>query len=282
MTLTQTSFFARPAYQLSNKHLSLTVVPALSGRVMELLFRKQNLFWINEPLLKGEAGGGPTFGSWKNWGGYKTWLAPQSRWPNPSAQSDEMDNVEWTVIGQTDSAVASALHLRGPIISWGGVQLGRQITLRAGEKKVAVRESIHNASDTTQTWAAWAVAQFPTPGWATFPSDGARKTLALTPPKFRRNQLHFKGDKKWKVGTLTKEGWGEYQANDWPAPATFHASFPPHADLPHPDDCNLETWSNSGPAYMELEWLGPLVTLKPGESWIFETQWLIDSSIRRA
>jgi hypothetical protein len=275
MTLAQTSFFDRPAYQLSNKHLSLTVVPALSGRVMELLFRKQNLFWINEPLLKGEAEGDPAFGGWLNWGGYKTWLAPQSRWPDPDAQSDEMDNVEWTVIGQTDSAVGTSLHLRGPIIPWGGVQLGRQITLRAGEKKVTARESIHNAGDKTQTWAVWAVAQFPVPGWATFPGEGARKTLALTPPKFRRDRLHFKGDSKWKVGTLAKEGWGEYQANSWPV--TFRASFPPHADLPHPDDCNLETWSNSGPAYMELEWLGPLVTLKPGESWAFETSWTVNS-----
>ncbi len=280
MTLTQTSFFGRPAYQLSNKHLSLTVVPALSGRVMELLFRKQNLFWINEPLLKSKFGGDPAFGGWKNWGGYKTWLAPQSRWPNPDAQSDDMDNVQWTVIGQTDSAVATSLHLRGPIIPWGGVRLGRQITLRAGEKKVAVRESIHNASDKPQTWAAWAVAQFPAPGWATYPSEGARKTLALTPPKFRRNRLHFKGDSKWKVGTLTKEGWGEYQAKDWAK--SFRASFAPHADLPHPDDCNLETWSNTDPAYMELEWLGPLVALRPGESWVFETEWLIDSSIGRA
>ncbi|MBI3240917.1 MAG: hypothetical protein HYZ49_01320 [Chloroflexi bacterium] len=279
MTLTHTTFFDRPAYQLSNKRLSLTVVPALSGRAMELIVRKQNLFWINEPLLKGEAGGDPAMGNWMNWGGYKTWLAPQSRWPDPNALSDEMDNVEWAVVGQTDSPVATSLHLRGPIIPWSGLQLSRQITLRAGEKKVAVRESIHNASDTTQTWAAWAVAQFPTPGWAVYPSEGARKTLALTPPKFRRDQLHFKGDKKWKTGALTSEGWGEYQAKNWAK--SFRASFAPHANLPHPDNCNLETWSNTDPAYMELEWLGPLVTLKPGESWAFETEWFIDLAPRQ-
>lgn len=280
MTLSLTSFFGRPAYQLSNKRLSLTVVPALSGRVMELIAHKQTLFWINEPLLKGEAGGNPTLGNWKNWGGYKTWLAPQSWWPNPNTQSDEMDNVEWTVIGQTDSAVATSLHLRGPIIPWGGVQLGRQITLRASEAKVTVRETLRNASDQPQTWAVWAVAQFPTPGWATYPPGGARKTLALTPPKFKRDQLYFKGDKKWKAGSLAETGWGEYRANRWDI--SFRASFGAHPQLPHPDDCNLETWSNSDPAYMELEWLGPLVTLKPGEEWAFETAWQIIPPKRRA
>lgn len=266
MTLAITTFFDRPAYRLANDHLSLTIVPALSGRVMELNYRGQNCFWINDALLKGEIGGDPTFGNWMNWGGHKTWLAPQSRWPSPNAQSDEMDNVEWDVVSQSETGI----ELRGPVIPWGGVRLGRRLTLADGASEAQVLESITNESDGPRTWSVWAVAQFPVPGWAVYPKD-ERKTL--TPPvrRFDGDRLRFAGDSKWKVGALTPSGWGEYRADSWQW--SFRACFAADVSLPHPDGCNLETWSNSAPGYMELEWLGPLLTLAPGETWAFETGW---------
>ncbi|HKZ69055.1 MAG TPA: hypothetical protein VJ020_03190 [Anaerolineales bacterium] len=267
MTLTRTTFFNRPAFKLSNESLSLTLVPAFSGRVMELIADGVNYFWVNEPLLRGEIGGDPTFGNWLNWGGYKTWLAPQSRWPNPVEQSDERDNVEWEVIDQS----ATEIELRGPVIAWSGVRLERRLALATGEPQVRVLESITNESAAPRTWALWAVAQFPVPGWATYPPAGERKTLVPPIHEFDGDCLRYIGGAKWKVGALTPNGWGEYRADPWPR--TLRAGFAVHPGRPHPDDCNLETWSNSDPDYMELEWLGPLVTLQPGESWTFETEW---------
>jgi len=236
---------------------------------MELNLAGQNCFWINEPLLRGEIGGDPAFGSWKNWGGYKTWLAPQSRWPDPNAQSEAMDNVEWDVLSHSEAEI----ELRGPIIPWSGLRLGRRLSLAADEPKVRARESMTNAGAEPQTWAVWAVAQFPVPGWAVYPAEGARRALAPPARSFDGDRLRFVGDSKWKTGALVSEGWGEYRADSWRW--TFRAAFAPHASLPHPDDCNLETWSNSAPGYMELEWLGPLVTLEPGESWEWGTEWAI-------
>jgi hypothetical protein len=161
MTLIRLSYFNRPAYQLKNDRLCLTVVPAFSGRVMELLVDGHNCLWTNVPLLKGEVNGDPTFGNWMNWGGYKTWLGPQSRWPDPGSQSDEMDNVEWEVVDQTPTAI----ELLGPPIPWAGVRLGRRLSLAAarGEPRVHVLESIANTSDVSRSWAVWAVTQFPVP-----------------------------------------------------------------------------------------------------------------------
>ncbi len=278
MTSHVVSFFGRRAYRLANDQLSITVVPALSGRVMELIVGGRNLFWINEPLLAGKTGGEADYGGWKNWGGYKTWLAPQAHWPNPEAQPDDMDNVEWEVAAQTDDS----LDLRGPVIPWGGVRLGRRIALKT--PGVSVGETIFNASAQPQTWAVWTVAQFPIPGWATFPSKDSKRVKALhaSPPRLDRGRLRFSGISKWKVGAPGVEGWGEYRADAWPQ--TFRAVFAPHSTLPHPDDCGLEAWSNSDPDYMELEWLGPIVTLKPGDEWTFETRWelVIDAPKSRA
>ena len=39
-----TTFFNRTAYRLANEHLALTVVPAFSGRVMELIVKDQICF----------------------------------------------------------------------------------------------------------------------------------------------------------------------------------------------------------------------------------------------
>ena len=136
-----------------------------------------------------------------------------------------------------------------------------------------VRETISNATTSPQMWAVWAVAQFPVPGWATYPPDGVRRTLVPPTQHFDGDRLRFVGDLKWKVGALTPSGWGEYRADSWQW--AFHALFNPDSSVLHPDDCNLETWSNSEPGYMELEWLGPLLTLAPRESWAFETEWEI-------
>lgn len=279
MALSSTTFFGREAYRLFNDQLSITIVPALSGRVMELIVGGRNLFWINEPLLESKTGGEADFGGWKNWGGYKTWLAPQSHWPDPEAQPDDMDNVEWDVAAQTEDS----LDLRGPVIPWSGVRLGRRIALKTPgvfeTPGVSISETILNASAQPQTWAVWAVAQFPVPGGATFPSKDSKrvKTLRASPPRLDQGRLRFSGNSKWKVGALGVEGWGEYRADGWPQ--TFRAVFPAHPTLPHPDDCNLEAWSNSDPDYMELEWLGPIVALKSGEEWTFETTWIISQPL---
>ncbi len=267
MTLKATTFFGRQAYQLANDQLSLLIVPAFSGRVMELNYGGKNYLWVNLPLLKGEIGGDPTFGNWMNWGGYKTWLAPQSEWLDPEVQSDEMDNVEWEIVAQTETE----LELRGPVISWGGVQLGRRLALEGAGPKVRVQELMFNPGKETRTWAVWAVAQFPIPGWATYPPNGQRKILVPPAQPFHGDQLRFRGDAKWKVGALTAAGWGSYHADSWPAP--FRVKFPVQPKRRYPDECSLETWSNTRPSYMELEWLGPLVTLAPGEGWTFETEW---------
>jgi hypothetical protein len=184
-----------------------------------------------------------------------------------------MDNVEWEVAAQTDDS----LELRGPVIPWSGVRLVRRIALKP--PGVSVIETIFNASAQAQTWAVWAVAQFPVPGWATFPPEDSKrvKTLRASPPRLDRGRLRFDGNSKWKVGAPGVEGWGEYRADSWTQ--TCRDMLKPHTTLMHPDDCILEGWSKRDPNYMELEWLGLIVTLKPGEEWMFETTWIISQSL---
>lgn len=263
------TFFGRTAYQIHNQHLSLTLVPAFSARVLELNYRGHNCLWVNERLLRGEIGGDPTFGNWLNWGGYKTWLAPQDKWPDPLAPSLEMDNSEWEVLSDSETEI----ELIGPLIPWAGVRLGRRLSLAADAARVLVTESIQNAIDSDCTCSVWAVMQLPVPGWATYPLEGNRRTLVPPAQAFDGDRLRFVGDSKWKVGAFTREGSGQYQADAWDF--TLQAKFPVHYHLPHPDLCTLETWSNSDPGYMELEWMGPSLTLQPGQRWEWATEWVL-------
>ena len=68
-----TTYQNRPAYKLTNGAVEAVVVPAI-GRVMS--FGKvggPNLLWNNDPAQIAVTG-------WKNYGGDKAWLSPQSNW----------------------------------------------------------------------------------------------------------------------------------------------------------------------------------------------------------
>ena len=71
--IAKTTYQNRPAYKLTNGAVDAIVVPAI-GRVMS--FGKvggPNLLWNNDPAqLSGDG--------WKNYGGDKMWLSPQSDW----------------------------------------------------------------------------------------------------------------------------------------------------------------------------------------------------------
>ncbi|RYG66997.1 hypothetical protein EON80_14420, partial [bacterium] len=67
-------FFDRPAYRLTDGRTEAIIVPEI-GRIMSYgKVGGPNLLW-NAPTTKGVDWG------WKNYGGDKNWLAPQSDWP---------------------------------------------------------------------------------------------------------------------------------------------------------------------------------------------------------
>ena len=72
------------AYQVSNGHTTVSVVPSAGGRVLGFSLDGQQALWTN-PALRGKLFPVPqrptTWEGWRNYGGYKLWPAPQSLWP---------------------------------------------------------------------------------------------------------------------------------------------------------------------------------------------------------
>jgi hypothetical protein len=130
------------------------------------------------------------------------------------------------------------------------------------------------------TLAPWAITQLRLEGVAILPQhtdtldpDGLLPNRQLTlwqytrwdDPRLRLGEgvIEVAGEpvpQAFKIGYFNHAGWMEYRYRD----ITFRKSFTPQRDRPHPDfGCNAEVYAND--RHIELETLGPLVTLAPGE-----------------
>jgi glucose/arabinose dehydrogenase len=79
-TITRTVYEGRTAFRLSDGRTEAVVVPQI-GRVMRYAFvGGANFLWNSQQKTYGEK-------EWKNWGGDKTWPAPQLWWPAIAEQN---------------------------------------------------------------------------------------------------------------------------------------------------------------------------------------------------
>jgi hypothetical protein len=77
-------------------------------------------------------------------------------------------------------------------------------------------------------------------------------------------------ERPFKLGYLSRAGWLEYHTPG----VVFRKEFGPEPERPHPDmGCNAEVYTND--KIIELETLGPLVTLAPGQTVEHFERWLI-------
>ena len=92
---------------------------------------------------------------------------------------------------------------------------------------------------------------------------------------FGQTELRVAGDPRaeaCKIGYFNRQGWIEYRYADG---LRLRKRFEVQADLPHPDlGCNVEVYVRD--AFIELETLGPLIELAPGESTEHEEVWEIE------
>lgn len=77
-----------------------------------------------------------------------------------------------------------------------------------------------------------------------------------------------------KLGYRNAHGWMAH----WLDGTLLVKAFPPHLDSAHPDNgCNAECYLNE--TFMEVESLGPLVTLEPGQAATHEEVWHLHGAI---
>lgn len=253
-----------------------------------------------------------TMGSWANVGGSKTWPAPQgwtddTEWAGPP--DPVLDSGAWTM----ESAVAAdgTVHLRmaSPDDPRTGLRIIRELTVPAG-RTFTQRSTFRNVSDRPVRWSVWEVAQVDTgggPGWA--PEDGTI-TVSVSDDAAPLDMIAAVGRVEvgprgpdgrrevpvraavGKVGFTTADGELAFHRPDG---AGLTLRFDPVLGAPYPDggarvelwmQCPqptpLDDWGGLHPdAWLtELEVLGPLVDLAPGEETALDLTWHIDPPTR--
>ena len=278
--IVKTTYQNRPAYKLSNGAVDAIVVPEI-GRVMS--FGKTggpNLIW-NAPSEKIAKTG------WKNYGGDKTWLAPQSNWKQFHGADNWPPDAAFDGQAQKpDVLTGGKLQLTTPL-SPTGIRIVRTMYFDE-DGEFVIEQTARKESGAPVKASLWNVTQV-VPGQAVF--------APVNPNSTYPNGIYVWDGKTVANAESVAPGLikivpsadGNTPKIGFDAPVAALASMhdgvawlqkSDRPDGEYPDGKNgvgfpLETYINGTPEtyYQELEFLGPLQELKIGDSQTKTVRW---------
>ena len=227
-----------------------------------------------------------SLGMWKPYGGHRLWAAPEEL---PRTYYPDNDPVE------VESFDGHSVRLRAPVERMTHLQKEIRITLEEKGSGVSIEHIITNCGDTLVELAPWALTIVHTGGTAIIPQEPFRSHEEYLLPARPIVLWHFTDltDPRWnigkhliqlsidpareapqKIGVLDKQGWAAYYRNGM----LFVKEFEYLPDTIYPDyGCNCETYTAG--SFMELESLGMMQVLQPGESATHQERWRLFSGI---
>jgi uncharacterized protein DUF4380 len=274
---------------LDNGVVRLGFVPALGGRLLSFRYRGTELLWCNDSLVDEDLGpvDGYVFapnqgrmGDWVNYGGDKTWPAPQG-WDGPDQWAGPPDPV-------LDSGPYT-VDLSGDVVTMTsaadprtGLTLTRRFSLAPNGYTLDL--TAVNVGDRAVRWGLWNITQFPgggdvvvalrehpapvvdlvagtgNPRWSPVPGG------VLVPAQDVVGKLGFPG----AAGTLTYTHAGlrtRFTFTVDPAATYPDENSPVEVWLEHPLPEPLAALGDLDPPahIVECEVLGPLTELAPGD-----------------
>ncbi|HSA93153.1 MAG TPA: hypothetical protein VLE48_09100 [Terriglobales bacterium] len=255
---------------LSNGQVEAVVVPNI-GRVMQFRFagEEDGPLWENR-LLDGKKPD-PDSREWINFGGDKSWPAPQADWKR-------MTDREWPPPATFDAMPVKARLGRGEVelvssVSRAyGIRVRRRIRLDAdgaGMRITTIYEKVRGAPVRVSVWV---ITQLDEPERVFVPRDSRNpqgyRPLTEAPPRdltVGPNRLSLTRDpaRGTKIGTDGEHlVWMDHRY----VLAVMTDRRQPQADYPD-QGSSVEVWTNPDPLpYIELETLGPLREMKVGDT----------------
>jgi hypothetical protein len=262
--------------RLRNDHAELIITLNVGPRVISYRTTR------GENAFKNFAGQLGTTGEteWKSRGGHRFWLAPED--PVLSYLPDN-DAVEHRVISEHCVEVEDAPTDQLPI------RKILTISLDPASSCVTARHRAENHGKTALPTATWGLSVMrpggveiiPLPPLGEHPRDllpNRPMTLwaftDMTDPRWRwgRKFITLRQDNAGptKLGLAHSERWIAYHRGD----SLFVKTLEYRSGAAYPDfGCNFETFTNEG--MLEVEALGPLVQLAPGEATEHTEQWYV-------
>ncbi|BAY82862.1 hypothetical protein NIES267_23470 [Calothrix parasitica NIES-267] len=256
------------SYILSNSQVEAVIVPAI-GRIMQFRFQGgENAFWEDSQIY-GKVPN-PKSEEWDNFGGDKTWPAPQSEWESITKISwpppDTFDSVPLKVEVQENE-----LTLISEVDPFYGIRFYRQIALEPNQPIMKITTTFEKVEGDSQQVSVWTITQFnePVSVFAAIPQNsifpqGYNKQSDDLPANLKVQNgilsLTRDEDKAHKIGSdaSTLLWVGEKTAVRMDSPRIDKAIYPDN-------NSSSEIYTNYNPkTYVELEFLGPLQTLEVG------------------
>jgi len=259
---------------LSNGQVEAVVVPAI-GRVMQFRFvgEEDGPFWENAELFGKSPD--PASQTWGNFGGDKTWPAPQSDWPKvtprswPPPQAFDSMPVKAEV---KQIAKEEVIELVSPIDPHFGIRTRRLIKLDAKRPLMTITTTYEKVEGPPMTVAVWTITQLKDPLEVSVPlpktpifSEGYTKQSKELPANLNRNGQVLSMTRSTKLST--KIGT-DADALIWVGEKhILRIDSPRVASSAYPDQgSSAEVYTNPDPLkYVELEMLGPLNQMKAGD-----------------
>jgi hypothetical protein len=211
-------------------------------------------------------------GDWKAWGGHRLWHAPEG---NPRSYAPDNAPVRFDVLGP------GKVRLTQPVEAGTGIQKTITVALEPSGTRVTVTHALANANLWDVELAPWALTIMRGGGTVIVPQEPygphAENLLPVRPmvlwaytdlsdprfaigPKYVRLRSDPARQAPQKIGLGNRQGWAAYAHGR----TVFLKRFAHDASARYPDHgSNVEVFT-AGP-FIELETLGPLVRLGPGE-----------------
>lgn len=267
---------------LENGHIEVCVTIDVGPRVIRLakpggpnlMFTDSKGLMIEEgPATKAAYGPDAVY---RFYGGHRLWLSPEDL-----ANTYAPDNDPVTVTTLPDGALFTP-----PPQGRNGLQFSLRLSLAADSAKVEVEHVIENVGPSPVTLAAWAITQL-APGGVEIVPQSKRPTgllsdrqMAIWPYTDMGDERVTWGDdalllrsestatRSFKIGLLNLEGWSAYVLGG----SAFVKRFVSRLGDTYPDGgMSFETYTD--PRFIEMETLGPLRELAPGDSTTHTERW---------
>jgi hypothetical protein len=277
-------------YRLSNGLVEARVVTDIGPRIMDFRAAKgANVLYLRE-----SEAGKQAEAEWVQRGGWRLWVAPERKQTTYAPDNSPC---------QVDILDDSTLRVTGPPQAAAGIQKQVEVHVSAGAPRLRITSRITNISDHPLTYAAWSLPVMQPGGRAFVPMDVGPLTAfdatrrlflwsytQLADPRYRFgdrlieiDQARVKPaapspsgrrDDESKIGVDSAQGWAAYVLDD----VLFLKRFPHDASGQYPDGgATIEVYSSN--EFLELEDLGPLTTIKPGDVITLPEDWWLFTGV---
>lgn len=261
--------------RLTNGDVEVVVTTDIGPRIIRYGF-------VQGENILAEIPGKPGANEWQLWGGHRLWIAPEGK-----PRSYGPDN---TPIAHHSNGTG-ALRLEQPVEPGTGIQKEIIVTLDASGSGVTVTHKLTNRNAKPFELAAWGLTIMNPGGTAIVPQEPYKshddEVLPARPlvlwhytdlsdprfaigSKFVRLSTDASRQSPQKFGVGNRVGWAAYARNG----LVFIKRTAFDGNATYPDfGSSMEFYTSAN--FIEVESLGPLRTLKPGESVDHTERWAL-------